>query len=410
LGETTRVTTKPVLQVLLEWKRLIYRFVVAAAVLSVAVSLFLPTWYTASSTILPPKESETRRGLIQLTSRLGLDLAGMGLSSDTPSLDVMIGVLKSRRLREQLVDRFELTSVYRAKSREHAIRKLARHVSADNTPESLIRVEVEDRSKDRAAHMTNALVELLDVFNREMSVEQARMTTEFVKGYREENDALLKDATDALQAFQENHGAIELTEQTRVTVEAAAGLEAERTRLEIQRGVLGSYSGPDEIRMVELKSRIDELDAKIDELAGLRPRSTGSGSTRERVFLPLSDIPKLGVELATLTRDVIVKEKVHEYLTTEYEQSRIQEAKDLRTIQVVDRAVPPLKKSRPRRSLIVLLTVALAAIGSIGLAFACDGILEKEGEWARRGVTSIPAEVQVFLRLARRLARWSGAR
>jgi uncharacterized protein involved in exopolysaccharide biosynthesis len=111
-----------------------------------------------------------------------------------------------------------------------------------------------------------------------------------------------------------------------------------------------------------------------------------------------------------LTRDVLVKEKVHAYLTGEYEQSRIQEAKDLRTIQVVDRAVPPLRKSRPHRSLIVLLTVALAAIGSAGLAFACDGLLEKEEEWARRGVTSIPSEVQAFLRLARRLARWSGAR
>ena len=218
--------TKPMLDVLLEWKRLIYSVVLAAAVVSVAVSLVLPRWYTASSTLLPPSEPEARSSLAQITSRLGIDLAGMGLASDTPSLDVTIGILKSRRLREQVVDRFELVRVYRARSREHAIRQLARHITVDNTPEGLIEVQVEDRDRGRAADMANALVDFLDAFNRATSIEQARLTTEFVAGYRSENDALLRAATDSLRSFQERHGAIELSEQTRATVEAAATLQA----------------------------------------------------------------------------------------------------------------------------------------------------------------------------------------
>lgn len=402
------MTAKPMLDVLLEWKRLIYRLVLAAAILSVVVSLVLPKWYTASSTILPPKESEARSSLIQLTSRLGVDLAGMGLASDTPSLDVTIGVLKSRRLREQLVDRFDLVAVYHARTREHAIRQLARHVVVDSTPEGLIEVQVEDRNKDRAADMANALIDFLDAYNRETSVEQARLTTEFVGRYRAENDALLRAATDSLQFFQERHGAIELTEQTRVTVEATAELQAERTRLEVARGILGDYAAPDEVRMVELETRIGELNAKIEDLAGTRPEAAGAGQGGG-VFLPLSEIPRLAVEFARLTRDVLVKEKVHEYLTTEFEQSRIQEARDLRTIQTVDRAVPPIKKSRPRRSLIVVLTVALAAIAGAGLAFACDGVLRMEDEWKARNGGAAP-ELAVLLRVARRMAHMSGAR
>jgi len=396
------------LDVFLEWKRLIYRLVLAAAILSVAVSLVLPRWYTANSTILPPKESETRSSLIQLTSRLGVDLAGMGLASDTPSLDVTIGVLKSRRLREQLVDRFDLVAVYHARTREHAIRQLADHVTVDSTPEGLIDVQVEDRDKGRAADMANALIDLLDAYNRATSVEQARLTTEFVGRYRAENDALLRAATDTLQSFQEHHGAIELTEQTRVTVEAAAELQAERTRLEVARGILGDYAAPDEVRMVELETRIGELSAKIENLAGTSPETAGAGRG-DGVFLPLSEIPRLAVEYARLTRDVLVKEKVHEYLTTEYEQSRIQEARDLRTIQTVDRAVPPIKKSRPRRSLIVVLTVALAAISGAGLAFACDGVLRMEDEWKARS-SGLAPELAALLRVARRLAHMSGAR
>ncbi len=402
------MTAKPMLDVLLEWKRLVYRLVLAAAVLSVAVSLVLPRWYTASSTILPPKESEARSSLIQLTSRLGVDLAGMGLASDTPTLDVTIGLLKSRRLREQLVDQFDLVTVYHARTREHAIRQLARHVSVDSTPEGLIDIQVEDRSKDRAADMANALVDLLDAYNRATSVEQARLTTEFVGRYRAENDELLTAATDSLRSFQERHGAIELTEQTRVTVEAAAELQAERTRLEVARGILSDYAAPDEVRMVEFETRIGELSAKIENLAGTRPEAAVAGRG-DGVFLPLSEIPRLAVEFARLTRDVLVKEKVHEYLTTEYEQSRIQEARDLRTIQIVDRAVPPIKKSRPRRSLIVVLTVALAAISGTGLAFACDGVLRMEDEWKARSAGVAP-ELAALLRVARRLAHMSGAR
>lgn len=402
------MTAKPMLDVLLEWKRLIYRLVLAAAIISVAVSLVLPRWYTANSTILPPKESEARSSLVQLTSRLGIDLAGMGLASDTPSLDVTIGILKSRRLREQLVDRFDLTEVYHARTREHAIRQLNRHMTVDSTPEGLLDVQVEDRSKDRAADMANALVDLLDAYNRATSIEQARLTTEFVGRYRDENDALLRAATDSLQSFQERHGAIELTEQTRVTIEAAAMLQAERTRLEVERGILGDYASPGEVRMVELETRIGELNAKIESLSGARSEPAGAGRG-DGVFLSLSEVPRLAVEYARLTRDVLVKEKVHEYLTTEYEQSRIQEARDLRTIQIVDRAVPPIKKSRPRRSLIVMLTMVLAAISGAGLAFACDGVLRMEDEWKARS-TGVAPELAALLRVARRLAHMSGAR
>lgn len=401
------MTSKPMLDVLLEWKTLIYRLVLAAVVVSVAVSLVLPTWYAASSTILPPQESEARSSLAQITSRLGIDLAGMGLASDTPSLDVTIGILKSRRLREQLVDRFDLARVYRSRTREHAIRRLAQHVKVDSTPEGLIEVRVEDRSKDRAAEMANALVDLLDAYNRTTSIEQARLTTEFISRCRDENDALLRETTAALQSFQERHGVIELTEQTRVSVEAAATLEAERVRLEVERGILGDYAAPAHVRMVELETRIGELDAKIGSLAGATPQSGDEASGA--VFLPLSQIPKLGVEYARLTRDVLVKEKVHEYLTAQYEESRIQEAKDLRTIQVVDRAVPPIRKSRPRRSLIVALTVILAAIAGAGIAFACDVILRSEDEWKARSAGAAP-ELAALFRAARRLAHMRGGR
>ena len=396
---------RTLLEVVLAWRRMIYRVVGAAIVLSVVVSLVMPSWYTARSTFLPPQESTARSGMMQLSSMIGLDIGGMGLLSDSPMQDIMIGVLKSRRLRAELVDQFDLTEVYGSRTREHAIRDLEDHVFISNTSEGLLEVKVEDRDRQRAADMTNALVGLLDAYNRETSVEQARRTSEFIRGYREENEARLEEAAQAARVFQEEHGAIELTEQTRVTVEAAAELQARRTTLAIERGVLEQYASPDQSRMVEIDMELTELDETLARFTG---GASPEADDPPGVFLPLGSIPETGFELAKLTRDVLVFQKIHEYLSAQYEQSRIQEARDLQTVSIVDEAVPPLRKSRPRRSVIVILTVALAAIAAAGLAFACEGILAKEGQWATGEPDSAPAEIRTVLRTARRLARWGG--
>ncbi len=392
-------------RVILDWRRLIYRFVGAAVLLSVVISLLLPNWYAARSTFLPPQETDTQGSMLQLFSKIGMEIGGAGLFSDTPVSDMMIGVLKSRRLREQLVDRFDLTEVYGARSREHAIRDLEDLVFVNSTAEGLIELRIEDKDRERAAEMTNAFVGLLDTYNRESSVEQAKRTSDFIRRYLDENQARLEAAAEELQTFQKEHGAIELTEQTRVTVEAAAQLQAEKTRLEIQNGILANNAGPGQMQRIEIAARLEEVDDKLASLVGA---NSGGGVTG--VFLPLAEIPDLGFELAKLTREVLVQEKVYEYLAAQYEQSRIQEAKDLQTLRIVDRAVPPLKKSRPRRSLIVILTVLLSGVAAVGLAFACDGALEKEKLLAGKESILRSPEIRLVLRITRRLGRWSGVK
>lgn len=395
---------RSVLEVGLTWRKLIYRVFIAAAVLSVTISLLMPNWYAGRSTFLPPQESDARSGFLQLSSLMGIDLGSMGLLSDTPMLDVMIGLLKSRRLRAELVDQFDLATLYRAKTREHAIKDVEGHIFISNTAEGLIEVIVEAKTRERAAAMTNALVDLLDTYNRESSVEQARRTSEFIQGYMQENETRLETAARAAQAFQEEHGAIELAEQTRVTVGAAAELQARRIALEIERGVLEQYASPDQMRMVEIEMELAQLDDMLERLAGGADEEVGLG-----VFLPLGSVPKVGFDLALLTRDVMVYERIHEYLAAQHEQSRIQEARDLQTIRVVDAAVPPLKKARPRRSVVVILTVALASIAAVGLAFACEGVLAREEEWTGGDLKSAPPEIRMAVRTAHRLARWGGA-
>jgi uncharacterized protein involved in exopolysaccharide biosynthesis len=363
---------KSVAGLILGWRPLILRVTLAAAVISVVVSLFLPNWYGASATFLPPEEGESRGSIMRMFTEIGMDFGGGGLMSGTPAADLMIGVLKSRLIRGQVADRYDLVEVYGAETRDHAIEELADHLRVTTTSEGLVEVWVEDRDRRRAADMANAFVEFLDDYNRTTSAERARRTKELVGAIIGENRVRLEDAAGRLRAFQEEHEAVELTEQTRVTVEAIAGLESELARLEIERGLLDGFSSPDRMDVKTLDARIREIESKIAELRHGPVDSPEGGG----VLLPLSDIPKLGLELANLTREVMVQEKVHEFLQSQFEDARIQEARDMEVIHVLDAASAPLKKARPRRSVIVMLTVILALIGSIGVAFATEGLID----------------------------------
>jgi uncharacterized protein involved in exopolysaccharide biosynthesis len=373
---------------ILGWRRLVVGATVVAVVVSVVVSLLLPTWFRAVATVLPPSEGTSSAGFLSMISQLSSDFgAGPGraarrLLSRTPGSEIMIGVLKSRHIRGKIVDQFDLQEVYDAKTREHAIKELGEHLVVNTSPEGLIEVRVEDRDRERAAEMANAFVDHLDTFNREMSVADARRSLEFIGRALDESGKRLDEATGRFREFQEEKGTVELGAQVEATVKAIAELQAQEARLETERGVLEQFSTPEQFEMRRIESQIREVRKQIDALTAPRAGADSAAASGESgVFLPLANLPRLGLEYAELKRDVLVREKVYEFLTGQLEDARIREASDQQTITVLDVATPPLRKARPRRSLIVLITVGLTAFASALLAFGADALLRSIPAW-----------------------------
>lgn len=374
-------------QVLFSWRRLLLRATVAGAVASVIVSLLLPPSYEASAVLAPPEDMDAGLGLMSVVNQLSAT-AGIGRTRNllrrTADVDVMIGVLKSRRIRGEVVDRFELVKHYRSKSREHAIKTLGTKLQVGTTAEGFIDVRVEARNRQLAADLANAFVEALDRYNRSTSVEDARRTREFIMTCLEENRARLDAATDSLRRFQETHGAVQLEAQGKVTVEALAELEAEKTRLQIEKGVLQHYARVDQPRILEIDAQVVEIEKRLQRLHGSSRVNESKGSNERgtagqlppqgtEVLLRLGDLPQLALNYAELQREVLAQSKVYEFLTAQFEEARIREARDLQTVKVVDEAVPPIRKSKPRRSVIVILSTGLAFATAMGLAFAAEG-------------------------------------
>jgi uncharacterized protein involved in exopolysaccharide biosynthesis len=68
-------------------------------------------------------------------------------------------------------------------------------------------------------------------------------------------------------------------------------------------------------------------------------------------------------------------EFLYELLGKQYELARIDEAKDATIIQVLDKGVEPDRKSKPKRTLIVLLSTLVAFFFSVLWAFIYEAIL-----------------------------------
>jgi len=81
--------------------------------------------------------------------------------------------------------------------------------------------------------------------------------------------------------------------------------------------------------------------------------------------MPTTMVPEAGLEYTRRLREVKYREALFEILAKQYEAARIDEAKEAPVIQVVDRAIPPDKKSAPKRSIYVLLGIAFG--GMVGL-------------------------------------------
>lgn len=306
---------------------------------ALVASLLLPKWYSARTVLLPPTEDDAGSAVSQLMPR-GLGAIRM---PGAPTLaDVFVAVLKSRSVADRIVERFGLVKRYGVPDREKAAKELAGHVKFLVGDEGTISVVVEDRDPKTAAAMANAYVEELDRFNLSTRTTSAQRTRAFIAQRLEVANRDLAAAEDRLREYQQRRNLPAMSPTDRGDAEVGASLMAQKIALEVRLQVLRQSLAEDseEVRRVR-----QELMAIERQVGGL---------------------PQAGVEMMRLWREVKIQEQVFELLTAQLEEARIRETRDTPTVQVLDPAVPPLHKSRPKRAMVVMAGFFLGAIGSVG--------------------------------------------
>jgi len=369
--EPEKVTIYTYLTILVGYRRFIFLNLVGVCLIVAVVSLLLPSWYRATTTILPPGGEAL--GLGMASSLMGT-ASGLATSFALPFMttpsDMIAAMLKSRTVGEEVVQKEDLMIAYKTKSMENALRELFSHVLVRVTEEGLISLSYEDRDRIKAAKVANRFVEELDRINRKTSASQAKNARMFIEERLAQTQKELTRAEENLRRFQEDNKTILLDDQMKAVIEKAADLKAQMVSSEIELNVLSktlSFSHP---QIKSLRSTINEIKKQL-EILQLGNQDENSDE-RTVLDVPFTQVPSLSLRLARLVREVKIQEGVFELLTQQYEQYKIQETKDTPTIQVLDRAVPPERRAKPKRALLVVFSGILSVFASTVFIFGLE--------------------------------------
>jgi len=366
------------LQVLLKRKRMIFGVVFSAIMLSVIVSLMLPKMYTATARILPPAESASP--ISGLLSQAGGALAGLagGLIGGKTTAELYKGILSSRTVADALIKKFNLKKLYDMKYLEDVYKKLADRTNITvSRKDEIITISIEDRAPRRAADMANTYVQMLDKINRTLNITEGQRKRIFLEERLKTVGEDLLKAETALKEFQEKYKLVAIEEQAKVAIEGAAKIKGEIITTQTELEVMKQFGTERQNEAIMLKSKIAELQKQLAKIEKGNPgsgvaQSSNAGGMESNFYIPFDELPELGMQLFRMMREAKIQEKVFELMTTQYELAKIEEAKDVNTIQILDEAVPPDKKSSPKRTLIVILSTFMAFFIGVFSAFAME--------------------------------------
>jgi len=341
-------------------RRILLRVALVALVLSTVFAFLIPKRYDSSTTIMPPEQTNTSAAMLAaLTGRTG---TGGGLSALAGGLlgvksngELFMDLLHSGTVRGRLIERFNLQQVYGKRYMTDTAKKLANSTDvAENKKSGVITVTVTDTDRQRAQSMAQAYVEELNNLLARVSTSSARRERIFVEQRLASVSKDLNDAQIKLSEFSSSTSTIDIKEQTRATVDAGARLQAQLIVSEGELESLKQIYGDDNVRVRSARERVGVLQRELNKIGGSSSPDASDDAKPGELYPPLRRLPALGVRWANLYRRVRVQETVYDLLTAEYETARIQEAKEIPTVSVIDAAGWPEKKSYPHRSYFIL--------------------------------------------------------
>jgi len=331
--------------------------------------------FEATVQIMPPDSSGGGLSAMALPSLMKSPaMAGLaGMAGDLLGMKssgaLFAKVLQSRSVEDNLIDHFDLRKRYSEKYWEDARDKLqSRTTISEDKKSGILSVTVKDPDAQFAAKLAGAYVQELDRVMAQVSTSSARREREFIEQRLQEEKKVLDNAEQRFGQFASSSMALDIPQQTRVMVESAARLQGELIAARAEMDGLEQIYTPENMRVKTLRARVNELQRELDKINTGRPANDKTASDSSNLYPSVKNLPLVGLEWTNLYRNTKIHETVYELLTQQYEVARIQEAREIPTVKVLDAAVVP-EKRHPRPMLVIGLGALLSAL------LACFGLL-----------------------------------
>jgi capsule polysaccharide export protein KpsE/RkpR len=358
------------------------RVTVTGLVLSLLIAIVLPSRYESKTRLMPP-DQQSGSGLAMIAA-----LAGRGSSSSSTSAGGVAGslggslgsvagdllglkssgalfvdMLDGATIQDELIRKFDLRGVYHDKYWEQARKDLAKRTEVKEDRKSgVITITVTDHDSHRAQAMAQAYVDALNGLVAQVSTSSARRERMFVEGRLKTVKQNLDDALQAFSEYASKNGTFDVPSQTKAMVESEAGLQGQLIAAQSELEGLKQIYTDNNIRVRSLEARVGALKHQVETMSGNKADLSSDDSQITGDFPSIRKLPLVGVRWANLYRETRIQETVYEMLTQEYEIAKIQEAKEIPSVNLLDAPLLPERKSFPPRTVITGLGAALAFV------------------------------------------------
>jgi uncharacterized protein involved in exopolysaccharide biosynthesis len=378
---------------------LIAKITGVVALLSMALSLAMKNVYTAKAALLPPQKDSG--GAAALLASMGGGLAGLagGLGGGSSS-DLYLGILKSRSVTDSVIKRLDLNTEFKSKNVDDTRKRLQGLVKFQAGKDGIITINADSKDPAKAAQLANTFIDELQKKSQQLNLTKASTERNFLEKRLVVVKQDLKSAEEAMKSFQEKNKTIKADDQIKAAIEGIARVRAEIISKEVQLAALRNSMTDESAEVSALLAGLSRLRKQLGSMSG-----AGEGG----VIPSVGSAPSIGMEYIRHLRELKTQEAIFEQLTKQFELAKINEARDSSSIQVLDEAVPPLRKSKPMRALIVILATVTAFFCSVFVVFIKEYLAKLSPE-DRVIMDDMKGSLKGMLRVRRRGLAASGTR
>jgi len=333
------------------WKKrvLIIIVVFLVSVLSVAISYLLPEKYVATAIILSPDND--KGALVGFNPNLSI-FGVENLFSGNQGKLKLLAILQSNQLYTALDKKFDLQKKYGTLYREYTFKKIRKNLRIKEGDQDQIIISMIDTNQNLIADMVNYVVHCLDSLNIVLSTNKANDNRIFIERRLNIVKDSLRYIQNEISDFMQKNDIVSMSDQIKYAVENAASLKAKITFKEIELALhLKNYSQ-------------DSPTVKMlrDEIVLLKQEYTKFFSKDNELFIGLNEVPELQMKYLELENNMLYLSQLQEFIGTQFEKAKIEEAKDIPTIQILDNAIRPNVRYSPQRVKIIILSSFIAFI------------------------------------------------
>lgn len=347
-----------IISIILKSKKiLIFIFLVTLILSYGLIYFYVEKQYDSSATIIPSGQNQLA-GISSLVKNFSSMLpAGLSSINKESEMDLYNVIIYSRSCIDNLIDTFDLQTLYKIKKREKAIKVIRSIIKTSITMDNAYTIRVRTLKPELASEMTNYLINYLNSKIIELNVSKSKSNRVFLEKRYQEICLNLQNAEDSLKHYQEAFGVLDANNQIKYSIEIFAKLESDLAAKQVEYNVLSQIYGAEAPSVNNAKLSMREFEKKL--------RNLKIGQDKNSTLIGLNMLPQKTLEYYRYYRNVKISESILEIILPIYEQSKIEEQKNIPVLQVIDYAVAPEKKSYPPRSfaagLISMMTVIFAA-------------------------------------------------